>query len=628
MSGTLARAALLVAVPLVATVGSGGQETWIRPWWHLFAVVALVATLWNGVRGGSAAGDAPLGRPGRLVRLGRGDVAGAGARAGCAVGGLSGGRTPAGLRECARRPHRLGLACGGRRARLPGGVPGAGPGSGPRRVHVPQPEPPRRLVRGDGGGRTGRLAGRPRGASGHDRAGLAGGCCRAAVRVARGPVGAVGRCRAVGGARAARHRAARARGGGRCRRVADDRRGRLPGGAAVGLGSVPLRPRGDLAVLGADRRRTAVARDRAGAADGRGATPRLPDGEGPLRFDRSFSLPHSDALRPAVELGLPAAFALVWLLIAARTRASATAGRAGLVVVGTQALIDDPLRLAGAGVDGCRAGGQHPADASDRATLFDACRAGGGAAVLRVGDRRPGTAAAGQPARGSETPDAIGWPVPATVTSPAASADRSWPEPELTQRLKRSTRLDPTDAWLQATRATAALAGPTLDDAVYANAREALERAARLDPEDARHRWNLAQLEARGCLERYRDLATCRRALQRFGEAAERAPFDARIAVDHGDFARALGNRELALGETRRAVELEPGSPVAWLARSRALLVAGDVAGSRDAFARAGETRGEPRPGASDFVRDLLQVDADVWARHEVALRAAGEADG
>jgi len=81
----------------------------------------------------------------------------------------------------------------------------------------------------------------------------------------------------------------------------------------------------------------------------------FPDGDGPLNYDKRFSIPHSDLLRLPAEFGAPAALALfaalgccVWEL----RRSDKLKGRspavrwalAALLAVALQALVDDPSR--------------------------------------------------------------------------------------------------------------------------------------------------------------------------------------------------------------------------------------------------------------------------------------------
>ena len=164
----------------------------------------------------------------------------------------------------------------------------------------------------------------------------------------------------------------------------------------------------------------------------------------------------------------------------------------------------------------------------------------------------------------------------------------------------------------------------------YVAARESAETAVRLQPADATYAWGLARVEARACLELFRDTAARDRALARFERAQTLAPSDVRISIDAGQFLLSAGDPAGARRLAERALGVEPNAVPARLLLAESLLASGSgdslprarvlLEGSR---ALAARWEDEARRGI--YAAEMLRLDRRAVARIERELGRAGE---
>ena len=271
------------------------------------------------------------------------------------------------------------------------------------------------------------------------------------------------------------------------------------------------------------------------------------DGNGPLRYDRAFRIPHSDLIRAFSEFGIPAALALLAALLlaareTARRRYTESGAQAALVAVGFQALVDDPshwpaVYLLAALLLGFLLSGPAPAPAPAR--LPRSARAALALLLMLVfvvGDLGP-TAAHLQ-----------------TRALPARNLD-----PDQERVLAGALQLNPVhpDYWRRHAESVAGSSMPlTLER--YAVARESAERAIRFNRADSLNHWMAAKVERRACLKLFKDVACRERVSARYRWAQALKPYDARVSLDHGQFLLAAGDPEGARRFAQRALTMEP----------------------------------------------------------------------
>lgn len=347
----------------------------------------------------------------------------------------------------------------------------------------------------------------------------------------------------------------------------------------------------------------------------------FPERDGPLRYDRSFSATHSDVLRLPAEFGIPAALAaLAALLLAARgllrrRRNGELAGwtdgaLAALVAIAAQALVDNPSRwpavyLLASALLGCLL----PTVGSSAAHFGRGLRAAFAAGVVLfflVVDVAP----------------FLAW-----------AEVRKLPRGRLDvtdyARLERALRWNPVqpEYWLRVAEHHSGDAG-SLELGAYAAAREAAERAVRLDAGSARYQRALAQIEADGCRSLFPS-ATCRaRVASRYRHAEELARYDPFISIGLAMFLVDMGDPAGARRAAERALALEPEAVLPRLVLADALI----ESGSPGAVVRAAAVFEEARQLASrwagwnenDYGRKLLAPDRRHFERLERKLARAG----
>lgn len=339
------------------------------------------------------------------------------------------------------------------------------------------------------------------------------------------------------------------------------------------------------------------------------------DGEAPLRFDKRFVATHSDALRVAAELGIPAMLALLaalWLgckSVADRRRRGALpeiadGAIAALVAVGVHACVDNASRW--------------PA-----VYLLASALAG---ALISVEERRRQESS--MTARVAVTALIVAVLVFADIAPYLAwrnalndTADEWTP----IERMERSRRLNPLHpeyemGWAES---MARLEGVTSYPAI----REAAERAVRLDPRNASFRRRAARLEALAC-NRWIGTVACRERVERIYLSAEdRQPRDAYLALERARFLAASGDPAGARRAVERAMAIEPLAVLPRLMLAEFLLRSG-VDGDRD---RAAALVDEARQGSARWAHwkargygaELMQPDPMVLERLQSALDAA-----
>lgn len=269
------------------------------------------------------------------------------------------------------------------------------------------------------------------------------------------------------------------------------------------------------------------------------------DGNGPLQYDRSFRIPHSDLLRAPAEFGIPAALALIAAVVLAareiaRRRLKEAGPQAALIAVGFQALVDDPSHWPAVYLlSAVLLGRLLSRPAAPSPALSTAARAGVAAVlvlVFAVGDVGPTAAHL----RAVELP---------TYDLTA----------EQQMDLATVLRLNPIHPGYWRRRAESLAggsAGLTLES--YASAREAAERAVRLNPSDGLNHWMAAKVERRACLELFRDRACLDRVSSRYRWAQALKPYDVRVSLDHGQFLLAANEPLAARRFAERALTMEP----------------------------------------------------------------------
>ncbi len=344
---------------------------------------------------------------------------------------------------------------------------------------------------------------------------------------------------------------------------------------------------------------------------------RFADGDGPLRFDRSFIATHSDILRPFSELGWPTALALLAAGLLGlrkvlrdwrRLNRFEAAAVAALAALGTQAVVDNLSERPGVyllaaflwGVLGSRKReGErgHVASPFFRGLLLLPLLL-----IFIVGDVAPWQSWRLQQEQ---------------ALQPAAQRDPS----RLARSIARNP-IHPEPRRLLAEHHAASMSG---DPAAYAAARLEAERAIALHPEEARYRLAAARIEAAACRDLFRDVASRARAAQRYREAAARSRYDPFPLLELGAFLLETGDPAGARGATEDALSLEPGAVSPRLLLADVLLAEGGQGGARrarvlldEARERAAET--ERFVGDNLYSERLLTLDPRAVQRIESRL--------
>jgi O-antigen ligase len=355
----------------------------------------------------------------------------------------------------------------------------------------------------------------------------------------------------------------------------------------------------------------------------------FPDGEGPLQYDRRFSVTHSDPLRAVAEYGAPAALALFASLglaittIARRRKVGRLGSRhdgavAALLAVATQALVDNPSRWPAVYLLSAALLGALLSEARDTpATGYAGKRSWPRALALAVLLLAAFTAADIAPTQAHRL---------------ATDARRAGPLIQNDDRVDFAVRLNPLHPGHRMLRAETRIGrGYELTPRRYAASREDAEAAVRLQPADSDYRWGLARIEARGCLELFRDAATRERAKGHFEAAQRLYPTDPRISLDAGEFLLSAGDPAAARRLAERALRIEPNAVPARLLLAESLL----ELGARDAPSRAAGLLREAREieaahtataAQGRYQQELLAADSRTMIRVEARILAAAAA--
>lgn len=326
-----------------------------------------------------------------------------------------------------------------------------------------------------------------------------------------------------------------------------------------------------------------------------------------LRFGRSFRSPHSDLVRLPAEFGWPAAVAALAAVALAAVEIRRRGGRAGaiaaLAALGAQALFDDLTT--------------RPAIVLLAAVLA-------GILLSRPGEATP-SRPLGYRAAGASTVLlllAVGEISPWLAWRETRGLPRGRLDAEGLARLERSLPRNPMhpDAWTRLAEHEVGDGGDWNLDR-YARAREAVERAIRLQPADATFRRAAAWVEGMACRTLTRDLATRERAAARYREAALLSRNDATIPLDEARFLLSTGDPEGARRAAERALRIEPRAAAPRVVLAEALLATEGERASKRALAlvaEAEEASLESPRGVSPYEARLRSLEPERVA----ALRA------
>lgn len=341
------------------------------------------------------------------------------------------------------------------------------------------------------------------------------------------------------------------------------------------------------------------------------------DGVPPLRYDKSFSSPHSDALRLPCEFGWPATLLLLLGLALALGELRSSSQRDGglppeadgamaaLAALAVQALVENLTQrpavylLAGA-LAGCLLSGRAIARAPRPALAMRLAAASLLGLLFIVGDVSP----------------YLAW-----------HASRQLPTGELgpthQSRLERAlarNELHP-ELWLRrAEQVAAATASWNIEQ--YARAREAAEHALRLHPAGARYHRGMARIEALACRTLFHDVDTRSRARLHYERAHELERYDPFILLELGAFLLDTGDPAGAMRAAERALELEPEAVTPRLLLADALLEASGPQGVARASSLLQEARDKAAHWASArresaYASELLRLEPGLLARIE-----------
>ncbi len=333
-----------------------------------------------------------------------------------------------------------------------------------------------------------------------------------------------------------------------------------------------------------------------------------------LRFGRSFRSPHSDVVRLPAEFGWPAALAAIAAAGLAVVEIRRNGGRAGpiaaLSALGAQALFDDLTT--------------RPA-----IVLLGAVLAG--ILLSRPGDRTPPRAVAWRVATALALLllFAVGEIAPWLAWRETQGLPRGRLDATGLVRLERSLLRNPMhpDTWTR-------LAEHEIGDGTdwdldrYARAREAVERAIRLQPADATFRRAAAWVEGMACRSLTRDLATRERAAARYREAALLTRNDATIPLEEARFLLSTGDPEGARRAAERALRIEPRAAAPRVVLAEALLATEGNRASKQALALLSEAEEwslETARGVSPYEARLRFLEPERVAA--LRARASGAAE-
>jgi len=340
------------------------------------------------------------------------------------------------------------------------------------------------------------------------------------------------------------------------------------------------------------------------------------DHDPPLRFDRAFSTTHSDYLRAFAELGTLGALVgalVVFAAVAAVRRGgpasadpTAVGAIAALAALASQATVDNLTERPAIYLLAAALGGSLVAVERERQ-----------AESFGPAPRRAAVAALALLFAVAEVAPYLAWRDQRAAG--AASDSRS-----ALASLDRAARRNPGQPHVEARRAELLVADEPLTSGAYAAAREAAERAVRLDPQDGRLRLIAARVEARGCAELFRDSASRDRALARYREAESRLPRNALVAVEAGEFLLRTSDPAGALRAAERARRLEPRAVTPRVLAAAALIAVGALDRARleltEVESLAAATAGTGWESA--YARNLMTVDPRRIARLREAVAA------
>jgi len=340
------------------------------------------------------------------------------------------------------------------------------------------------------------------------------------------------------------------------------------------------------------------------------------DGDGPLQYDRGFRSTHSDWFRVPCELGWPGAFAVAAVVASVgfelfRRRKTLTPTECGAVAaltgLGIQAGVENLSARPAVYLLAAALLGPLVARRDDRFVPWpSAARALAGAALILifvVGDVGPYLA--WRDARG--LPDGH---LEASQESLLARAlERNPVHPEYWRRWGEHLAGD----------------GAGWNRRLYAEAREAVERAIRLHPTAAMNHRALARIEASACETLFGDVATRQRASAAYETAEGLDPYNPFIPLERAGFLLDTGDARGAMLAAQRALDLEPESISPRLLLAGAVLAVEGSAGRDRAErlleqARVQSDRWGTWEGTGRYADELLRLDPLDEARLRRAL--------
>ena len=334
----------------------------------------------------------------------------------------------------------------------------------------------------------------------------------------------------------------------------------------------------------------------------------------PLRYERGFRSPHSDVLRAFCEFGLPAGLAALGAV--ALLALQAVRGRRALPPVALGAC----GALAGLAAQAC------VDDLSTRPaiTLLGAALVG---LVLAAPRERPaGRGAAIAVAAIVVAGLGVGEVAGFAAWKLSHALPRGPLDPAQLSRLRRAIAWNPLqpDLWARlAEHAQGTPTGSAWSLADYAVAREASEHAMRLQPADAFYARGAARVAANASLSVLPFTSERDRADRLYDDAERLARTDATIPFEKARFLLRAGDPSGARRAAERALKIEPRAGAVWLCLAQAALAQDGAAGSASVRRYLDEAEAvAPRPGempTSTYDASLRAVDPAAVA----SLRAA-----
>jgi hypothetical protein len=366
-----------------------------------------------------------------------------------------------------------------------------------------------------------------------------------------------------------------------------------------------------------------------GQFDWNAARYQFPDGEGLLSYDHRYSGSHSDWLRLPAEFGLPGTVLMI-LLLAGTVQAVRKRRRSGALPPWSAGPVAALLALL---VQSAFQNLSH----SPAVYLTAAALIGG---LLGRGDLLPERLGLPCDGRGSPRPWRIAGTVVLLLVFLAADVgpylayrftDGLGRKPGIAD-LERAVQWNRLQPHIRMSLAEAHMEGRPMTPDAYRSARTEGEEAVRLHTGSAELRKRLARIEARGCRELFRDRASRERALRHFLAAEARAPYDAVIPLETGDFLFSVSDPAGAVAAADRALRLEPGSIPPRLLKAVSLLArdGGAAVPEAERLLKESETIGTAGTGAgfeSEYTRVMLAVDPERLAAVEEALDKASRSD-